>query len=265
MKAFRAILFTLALLGNLCQGSPFAVPSEAILMYCALVLDFSANGASRTLAPKLSNTALVDFGTFISTVFAQRLPQSGIWTSMNPQYNQATLDEIGASLKTDKYSLVELLGLQEGAQINHRSTLQRIADIVKSTRGSTALGFADVWNNQYPEFRRALAGTQAVRVQDMYRTSVSILWAADFPDKTLKASEVAVLDTDVTFLQPDWSATAAANGESPEEIKTYRTWYVGLSGRSGQEARKFRNHQKITNTIGQSLSELDSVDSCKAR
>ncbi|OJK03590.1 hypothetical protein ASPACDRAFT_39206 [Aspergillus aculeatus ATCC 16872] len=246
MKGFRAILFTLALLGNLCQGSPLAILSEAIVMYSAFVLDLSANGASRTLAPKLGNTALVDFGTFVSTVFAQRLPQSGIWTSTNPPYNQATLDEIGASLKTDKYSL-------------------QLADIVKSTRGSTAPGFADAWNNQYPEFKRALAGTQAARLQEMHRTSLSKLWAADFPGKTLKASEIAVLDTDVSFLETDWSATAAANGKSPEEIKTYLTWYLGLPKRTGAEAAKFRTHLLITNTIGQSLSELDSVDSCKAR
>ncbi|PYI33811.1 hypothetical protein BP00DRAFT_468614 [Aspergillus indologenus CBS 114.80] len=271
MKAYKIVLVALLFLVNFGQASMRAAPSELVAMYIAYVFDFLKNGASRTMGPNLPNDVLSDFGTFASRVYPHLVPRGEIWPSTSPLYKKATLDAILADLKSDKYRRSEIL---RDDPSSHTLTLARIGEVVKSTRGSTAPGFADAWNNQLPEFRRALAGTLAARQQDMLRTSLTELFQDKFKGKTLVGSKLFVLDTDVPFSRVNWGLTAKANGDTIGALKTYKTWVVGLSNlkvtsdmTSDIQAalKSYQDHHETTRTLEKILSELDSVDSCKAR
>ncbi|PYH89996.1 hypothetical protein BO71DRAFT_402606 [Aspergillus ellipticus CBS 707.79] len=118
---FHILLFVLASVATLGQGSMLSTPSEMLAMYNSYVLDFLKNGAKRTVGPNLADTALVDFGTFVSQVYPQRFPRSGIWTSTNPAYSKATLDEMVSVVKSDKYVVSELL--RDADNLPHRLML----------------------------------------------------------------------------------------------------------------------------------------------
>lgn len=233
-------------------------------MYNAYVLDFVKNGATRTLGPSLDDKALVDFGTFVSHVYTSaRFPRNGVFLSQTPDYSKDTLSQINKFLKKrDIYDTKFLLRDWERLQNSHKAILERLSDIVKSTRGSTAPGFPDAWNIHLPEFKRALAGTQGARLSEMFSVGLKPLFEGKYPGKTLQSSSFPVLDTDVSYDRENWGLTVTANDGSVTAAQEYKTWYVGLRNSKLAGARSYINHQKITTTIGRSLTELDSLDSC---
>jgi hypothetical protein len=234
-----------------------------LAMYNAYVLDFLKNGATRTLGPGLDNKALVDFGTFVSHVYTSvRFPRNGVFLSQTPEYSKDTLGQINIFLrKRDIYNTKFLLRDWDTLQISHKVVLERLSDIVKSTRGSTVPGFPDAWNTHLPEFKRALAGTQGARLSEMFSVGLKPLFEGNYPGKSLQSSST-VMDTDVSYDRENWGLTVAANGGSVTTAQEYKTWYVGLRNSKLVGARSYINHQKITTTIGRSLTELDSLDSC---
>lgn len=263
MKAFKLLLFILLSLFNHGQASKLAAPSEMLAIYNAYVLDFLKNGATRTLAPHLGSTALVDFGTLMSHVYTkQKFPRNGVFLSQTPTYSKDTLGEINKYLGTGKYDTERLLRGGENLPKAHKVMLQQLSDIVKSTRGSTASGFSDAWNIHLPEFKRALAGTQGARLSEMFSVGLKPMFGKEFMGKTLQSSSFPVLDTDVSYDRENWGLTLTANGDPASTINKYKTWYVGLRDSNVAGARSYINHQKITSTITLSLSELDSLDSC---
>ncbi|RAK81861.1 uncharacterized protein BO72DRAFT_444361 [Aspergillus fijiensis CBS 313.89] len=271
MKAFKIVLVALLFLVNFGQASMRAAPSELFYTYLGFVFDFIVNGASRTIGPNLPNDVLSDFGTFASRMYPHLVLRDPIWASTSLQYNQATLDAIMRDLKSDKYLRSEII---REAPPDHSSLLEQVGKVVMSTRGSTAPGFSDTWNDQFPEFKRALAGTLAARQQDMFRTSLADLFQAKFPGKTLVGSKFFVLDTDVAFSRQNWGLTARANGDNIGTLKTYKTWSLGLpkledtSGMTDtikNALHFYQDHYGWAETIARTLSALDSVDSCKAK
>ncbi|KXG50196.1 uncharacterized protein PGRI_061630 [Penicillium griseofulvum] len=264
MKAFGILLFILLSLFDLGQGSKLAGSSEMLAMYNAYVLDFLKNGAARTLGPNLDHESLVDFGTFVSRIYVNaKLPRDGVFLSKTPEYSQDTLGQINQFLrKKDQYATDELLRKGDSGEGNHETMLQRLTDIVKSTRGSDASGFSEAWKLHLPEFKRALAGTQGARLSDMFKQSLKPLFEKEYPGKTLKSSSFPVMDTDVRFDRENWGMTLTANDEPETMAQKYKTWYVGLREDKSWKARSYISHQKITTSIGRSLTMLDSLDSC---
>lgn len=264
MKALKLLLFICLSLFNLGQGSRLAAPSEMLAMYNAYALDFFKNGASRTLGPKLSNDALVDFGTFVSHVWkGATVPRNGLFLSQTPEFSQDTLNQITQYLKkkpTYDPSLL-LRDIKQGVKVPHVQVLQRLNDIVQSTRDSNVPGFPDKWKAHLPEFKRALAGTQGARMKEMFSVGLKPLFKDKF-EKTLQSSPFPVLDTDVAYDRADWGSTLAASDGRFETVGVWRTWYVGLRNSKDDAVKSYINHQKITNSIARSLTELDSLDSC---
>ncbi|KAJ6144013.1 hypothetical protein N7471_003466 [Penicillium samsonianum] len=264
MKAFKLLLFIFLSLFNLGQGSKLAAPSEMLAMYNAYVLDFLKNGATRTLGPSLDSKALVDFGTFVSHIYTRaKFPRNGVFLSQTPEYSKDTLGQINKFLGKKPYYDTQYL-LREGKLLpkSHKVILERLSDIVKSTRGSTAPGFSDAWKTHLPEFKRALAGTQGARLSEMFSVGLKPLFENKYLGKTLQSSSFPVMDTDVSYDRENWGLTLTANGGQVSTAQEYKTWYVGLRNSKDPGARSYMNHQKITTTIGRSLTELDSLDSC---
>ncbi|KGO38629.1 hypothetical protein PEX2_074470 [Penicillium expansum] len=264
MKAFKLLLFIFLSLLDLGQASKLAAPSEMLAMYNTYVLDFVKNGATRTLGPGLGNEALVDFGTFVSHVYeSENYPRTGVFLSKTPQYSQDTLSQIRGSLgEEDNYGTTLLLRGGELLPKSHRVMLEQLSDVVKSTRGSTAPGFSDAWKAHLPEFRRALAGTQGARLSEMFSVGLKPMFEEKYKGATLMSSPIPVLDTDVSYDRANWGLTLTANGGEVSKAQEYKTWYVGLQTSKGKDVKSYLSHQKITNTIGRSLTELDSLDSC---
>ncbi|KAG0155501.1 hypothetical protein PDIDSM_1078 [Penicillium digitatum] len=230
MKAFKLLLFIFLSLFNHGQGSKLAAPSEMLAMYNAYALDFLKNGATRTLGPNLENEALVDFGTFVSHIYTEaKFPRDGVFLSQTPDLFR----DVDPLPKT------------------HLLVLDRLSDVVKSTRGSTAPGFSEAWKTHVPEFKRALAGTQGARLSEMFSVGLKPLFEEKYPGTTMRTSSFPVLDTDVSYTYENWGLTLNHN-ENPAAIaEEYKTWYVGL-----------RHSIKNYLTIGRSLTELGSLDSC---
>ncbi|KAF3394383.1 hypothetical protein F1880_004723 [Penicillium rolfsii] len=265
MKALKLFLFIFLSLINLGLASKLAAPAEMLAMYNAYVLDFLKNGAKRTLAPKLANDALVDFGTFVSHVWVDvKPPRNGLFLSQNPEYSKATLNQITEYLsKKPLYDVESLLrGVTSDDKIIHKDVLEKLSDIVQSTRDSNTPGFPDKWKAHLPEFKRALAGTSGARINEMFTVGLKPLFEGKF-EKTLQSSPFPVLDTDVSYDRADWGSTLAAMEGGFETVGEWRTWYVGLRNTKTKGARGYVNHLKITTSIARSLTELDSVDSCK--
>lgn len=265
MKAFKLLLFIFLSLFNLGQASKLAAPSEMLAMYNAYVLDFLKNGATRTLGPDFDNKALVDFGTFVSHIYtSERFPRNGVFLSKTPEYSQDTLSKINKFLgKRDNYETARLLRGGNVLPKSHEFILGRLSDIVKSTRGSTAPGFSDAWKVHLPEFKRALAGTQAARLSEMFSVGLKPLFEAKYKGMTLQSSSFYVRDTDVLYERANWGLTLTANGGKVTTAGDYKTWYVGLLTSTDRGAKSYMSHQKITTSIARSLTELDSLDSCK--
>ncbi|KAJ5193202.1 hypothetical protein N7449_009344 [Penicillium cf. viridicatum] len=264
MKAFKLLLFIFLPLLDLGQASKLAAPSEMLAMYNTYVLDFVKNGATRTLGPGLDNEALVDFGTFVSHVYrSERFPRTGVFMSKTPQYSQDTLSQISGFLgETNNYGTALLLRGGGNLPKSHKVILEQLSDVVKSTRGSTAPGFSDAWKAHLPEFKRALSGTQGARLSEMFSVGLKPLFEEKYKGTTLMSSPFPVLDTDVSYDRANWGLTLKANGEEVSTAQEYKTWYVGLRQSKGRDVKSYLNHQKITTTIGRSLTELDSLDSC---
>ncbi|KAJ5490369.1 hypothetical protein N7453_011194 [Penicillium expansum] len=264
MKAFKLLLFIFLSLLDLGQASKLAAPSEMLAMYNTYVLDFVKNGATRTLGPGLGNEALVDFGTFVSHVYEkENFPRTGVFLSKTPIYSQDTLSQISGSLKgKGNYGRTFLLrggGLLPGL---HKVVLEQLTDVVKSTRGSTAPGFSDAWKAHLPEFRRALAGTQGARLSEMFSVGLRPMFEKEYEGTTLMSSPIPVLDTDVSYDRANWGLTLMTNDPKIFTIDEYKTWYFGLLKSKGKAVKSYLSHQKITTTIGRSLTKLDSLDSC---
>lgn len=264
MKAFKLLLFIFLSILDLGQASKLAAPSEMLVMYNTYVLDFAKNGATRTLGPGLGNEALVDFGTFVSHVYAnEKFPRTGVFMSKTPQYSQDTLSQISGLLeKKDSYTTGLLLRNGENLPKSHKVILEQLSEVVKSTRGSTEPGFSDAWKVHLPEFKRALAGTQGARLSEMFSVGLKPLFEDKYKGSTLMSSPFPVLDTDVSYDRENWGLTLKANGEEVSAAQEYKTWYVGLQESKKGQAKSYLNHRKITTTIGRSLTELDSLDSC---
>ncbi|KAJ5545563.1 hypothetical protein N7494_003148 [Penicillium frequentans] len=224
MKASKLLLFILLSLFNHGQASKLAAPSEMLAIYNAYVLGFLKNGATRTLPPGLGNMALVDFGTFVKD----------------------TLGEINKYLDTDKYVTKLLLRGGETLPKAHKVMLQQLRDIVISTRGSNAPGFSDAWNIHVAGCKRALAGTQGARLNEMFSVGLKPMFEDEFSGKTLQSSSFPVLDTDVSYDRENWGLTLTANGDPASTIKKYKTWYVGLRNSNVAGAKSYINHQKIS-------------------
>lgn len=267
MKALGFLLFIFLSLFNLGQASRLAAPAEMLAMYNAYALDFFKNGATRTLAPKLGNEALADFGTFVSHVWVwkdTKPPQNGLFLSQSPEYSKATLSQITRYLpKRPLYDVENLLGVKPPKPIIHKDVLDKLTDIVKSTRDSNAPGFSDKWKVHLPEFKRALAGINGARMSEMFSVGLKPLFERDHRGKTLQSSPFPVLDTDVSYDRANWGLTLTANNGRLETVGEWKTWYVGLrNSRKDLDVMKYINHQKISTSIARSLTELDSMDSC---
>lgn len=234
-------------------------------MYNAYALDFGKNGATRTLGPKLGNEAMVDFGTFVSHVWANaKFPRKGLFLSQTPEYSKATLSQITKYLpKKPTYAAANLLrGVEPSQRIPHKDVLEKLNDIVKSTRDSNAPGFSDKWKAYLPEFKRALAGTNGARMAEMFSVGLKPLFDGNFGPKTLQSSPFPVLDTDVSYDRANWGSTLAATGSPVGTAGKWKTWYVGLRNSETRPAKMYIVHQQITTSIARSLTELDSLDSC---
>lgn len=267
MKALKLLFLIFLSLFNLGQASKLAAPSEMLAMYNAYALDFFKNGASRTLGPNLANDVLVDFGTFASHIWrGATFPRNGLFLSQTPEFSKDTLSQISSFLHEDKKPLYDvrklLRGVDEKAKLSHMDVLQRLSDIVKSTRDSNAPGFPDKWKVHLPEFKRALAGTQGARMNEMFSRGLKRLFQLEYKT-TLQSSPFPVLDTDVAYDRADWGSTLAANDGRFETVGEWRTWYVGLRNDKRFVAKTYITHQQITNSIARSLTELDSLDTCK--
>lgn len=267
MKVLKLLFLIFLSLFNLGQASKLAAPSEMLAMYNAYALDFFKNGATRTLGPNLANDALVDFGTFVSHVWrGAKFPRDGLFLSQTPEFSKDTLSQITGLLDDrPSYDARKLLrGIEEGVKVPpHVDVLRKLNDIVKSTRDSNAPGFPDKWKIHLPEFKRALGGTQGARMKEMFTEGLKPLWEDAYRGKTLQSSPFPVLDTDVAYNRADWGSTLAAIDGRFETVTEWRTWYVGLQNSKEKAVRRYISHQKITNSIARSLSELDSLDTCK--
>ncbi|KGO77221.1 hypothetical protein PITC_023450 [Penicillium italicum] len=155
-----------------------------------------------------------------------------------------------------------LAGFGQFLPKSHKIIIERLSDIVKPTHSSTALGFSDAWNVYLPEFKRALSGIQGARLSEMFSVGLKPLFEKEFPGKTKQSSSFPVLDTDVSYSHENWGMTLTANGGQVPTAQEYKTWYVGLRNSPDKNAKSYINHQKITATVGRSLTELDSLDSC---
>lgn len=111
-------------------------------------------------------------------------------------------------------------------------------------------------------FKRALAGTQGARLSEMFSVGLKPLFEKEYKGTTLVSSPFPVLDTDVSYDRANWGLTLKANGEGISTAQEYKTWYVGLQQSKDRNVKSYLSHQKITTTIGRSLTELDSLDSC---
>ncbi|KAJ5924925.1 hypothetical protein N7454_007564 [Penicillium verhagenii] len=132
MKAFKLLLFIFLSLFNDGKASLLAASSEMLAMYNAYVLDFLKNGVTRTLAPNLGSTALVDFGTFVSHVYTkQKFPRNGVFLSQTPEYSKDTWGEVNKYLGTDKYVTKLLLRGGETLPKAHKVIIQQLSDIAK--------------------------------------------------------------------------------------------------------------------------------------
>lgn len=149
MKPFKLLLFIFLSLLNLGQASKLAAPSEMLAMYNTYFLDFVNNGATRTLGPGLGDEALVDFGTFVSHIYtSEKFPPTGVFMSKTPQYSQDTLSQISGFLeKEDNYGTNLLLRDGELLPKSHKAILEKLSDVVKSTRDSATPGFSDAWKD----------------------------------------------------------------------------------------------------------------------
>ena len=237
-------------------------------MYNAYALDFFTNGAKRTLGPGLDDKAQVSFGTFVSHVWSDvNFPKNDLYFSQSPEYSKATLSQVTKYLpKRPKYNIEYLLrGVDPSKKpsLPHWAVLEKMSDIVQSTRGSSAPGFSDKWNAYVPEFKRALAGTKGARISEMFSVGLKPLFEEKFKSNTLQSSPFSVLDTDVTYDRANWGLTLANAGGQVGTVGKWKTWYVGLRNSQSSDARKYLAHQKITTLITRSLSELESLDTCK--
>lgn len=164
--------------------------------------------------------------------------------------------------KKNKYVTKSLFRDVDPLPKTHLLVLDRLSDVVKSTRGSTAPGFSEAWKTHVPEFKRALAGTQGARLSEMFSVGLKPLFEEKYPGTTMRTSSFPVLDTDVSYTYENWGLTLNHN-ENPAAIaEEYKTWYVGLRTSTQVGAKSYISHQKITSTIGRSLTELGSLDSC---
>jgi hypothetical protein len=233
-------------------------------MYNAYVLDFVKNGAKRTLGPGLSNEALVDFGTFTAHVWIDiKFDRKGLFLSQAPEYGKNTLSQITKSLP--KYPLYDRSHLlKDDSVTNHQMVLKKLHHVVQSTRGSTASGFSDAWKTHLPEFKRAFAGTQGARLSEMFSVGLKPLFEKKFTTSNLKSSSYPVLDTDVSYVYQNWGLTAASEDNPIDAINKYLEWYRGLLSETEKTrgVKTYLSHREITASIGKSLSQLDSLDSC---
>lgn len=265
MKALKLLLFMFLSLFNLGQASKLAAPAEMLVMYNAYALDFFTNGAKRTLGPNLGDKAQVTFGTFVSHVWSGvTFPKNDLYFSRNPEYSKATLSQITKYLgDVPKYATKSLLQNVNPLPKSHRAVLEKLTEIVQSTRGSNAPGFSDKWNAYVPGFKQALAGTKAARISEMYSVGLKPLFDEKFSPMTLQSSPFPVLDTDVTHDRANWGLTLANARGQVGTVGEWKTWYVGMRNSDSREVRQYLAHRKITTSITRSLSELESLDTCK--
>lgn len=101
--------------------------------------------------------------------------------------------------------------------------LEKLNNIVKSTRDSNAPGFSDKWNAYVPEFKRALAGTKGARISEMFSVGLKPLFKEQFKLQTLQFSPFSVLDTDVTYDRANWGLTLANAGGRVGTVGEWKT------------------------------------------